>query len=252
MGLVRVDKGPVSLPFGPPGYTGGASVASLDVEGGRPATAVVVDRWPLVRLGLAAVLTAGGIPEVSQASKASEGLLLVRVRGIELVVFGSPLDGVSPATVRSAKHDVTPPKIVVLIPPADAAGAEVSALFAAGADALLVASIEPRELADALARVRRGERVVGPELGPSLTRRPVPEPPPPAPPDDENGSGSLTAKEREVLALLAQGHSNKQIARALYVSDATVKTHLQHIYGKLDAQNRFGALSRAKELGLLR
>ena len=56
----------------------------------------------------------------------------------------------------------------------------------------------------------------------------------------------------EVLALLAQGHSNKQIARALYVSDATVKTHLQHIYGKLDVQSRFGALSRAAELGLLR
>ena len=68
----------------------------------------------------------------------------------------------------------------------------------------------------------------------------------------DDAAGPLTAKELEVLALLAQGHSNKQIARALYVSDATVKTHLQHIYGKLDVQNRFGALSRANELGLLR
>ena len=55
-----------------------------------------------------------------------------------------------------------------------------------------------------------------------------------------------------MLALLAQGHSNKQIARALYVSDATVKTHLQHIYVKLAVQSRFGALTRAGELGLLR
>ena len=64
-------------------------------------------------------------------------------------------------------------------------------------------------------------------------------------------AGPLTAKELEVLGLLSQGHSNKQIARALYVTDATVKTHLQHIYVKLGVQNRFGALTRAGELGLL-
>lgn len=216
--------------------------------GGGAATAIVVDRWPLVRLGLVGVLAASGVDVVGQAAKASEGLLLIRVRGVDLVIFGSPLDGMSPSAIRSVKHDEDPPKIVVLIPPAKAAGAEVGTLFAAGADALLVASVGPEELADALMRVRRGERVVGPELGPSMTKRPAPGEPPPKP--DE--AGSLTAKEMEVLSLLAQGHSNKQIARALYVSDATVKTHLQHIYGKLDVQSRFGALSRATELGLLR
>jgi DNA-binding CsgD family transcriptional regulator len=74
----------------------------------------------------------------------------------------------------------------------------------------------------------------------------------------EAGTGSgrpsptlLTGKETEVLALLAQGHSNKQIARALYVSEATVKTHLAHVYAKLEVQSRHHALSRAVELGLL-
>jgi len=221
--------------------------------GGRPATAVVVDRWPLVRLGLVGLLDAGGFDVVGQAAKVSEGLLLARLRGVDLVVFGSPIDGLSPTAVRSAKHDDSPPKIMVLVSPSNGVAADVSGLFAAGADALLVASVGPEEFADALSRVRRGERVVGPGLGPvrpSTARQVAPDERPREAVGEEVG-GSLTAKEGEVLALLAQGHSNKQIARALYVSEATIKTHLQHIYGKLAVQNRFGALSRAAELGLI-
>ena len=216
------------------------------MSGGRPGTAVVVDRWPLVRLGLGGVLAAGGIVMVGQAAKVSEGLLLARVGGVDILVFGSPIDGLSPTAIRSARHTDHPPKVVVLVGPSGADG-DVSTFFAAGADALLVASVGPEELADALARVNRGERVVGAGLGPGNDPVPLTA----APPAPDDGGGPLTAKEREVLALLAQGHSNKQIARALYVSDATVKTHLQHIYGKLAVQNRFGALSRANELGLL-
>ncbi len=217
--------------------------------GGAPGTAVVVDRWPLVRLGLVGVLSKSGVDVIGQVAKASEGLLLVRLRGVDLLVFGSPLDGLSPTAIRSAKHDHAPPKIVVLVPPGQPDGADLGHLFAAGADALLSAAVGPDALSDALARIGRGERVVGPELGLSASR--------PSPPDElispaDEANGSLTAKELEVLALLAQGHSNKQIARALYVSDATVKTHLQHIYGKLAVQSRYGALSRAAELGLLR
>lgn len=225
------------------------------MAGAGSATAIVVDRWPLVRLGLVGVLAAGGVDVVGQASKASEGLLLVRLRGVDLVVFGSPVDGLSPAAIRSAKRDDAPPKVVVLIPPANARGADVSTLFAAGADALLVASVGPDELADALDRIGRGERVIGSELGPDRSRGRREQPKGTNPTDvlsPTDDGGSLTAKELEVLALLAQGHSNKQIARALYVSDATVKTHLQHIYGKLAVQSRFAALSRANELGLLR
>ncbi len=225
------------------------------MRGGAAVTAVVVDRWPLVCLGLAGVLTSGGIDVVGQAAKASEGLLLVRLRSVDLVVFGSPLDGLGPAAVRSAKHGRCPPKVVVLVPSSPASTFDVvSALFAAGADALLLDSVGAEELSDALARVERGERVVGPELGPSRAAEPEPAADP-HPPDDAaaavDDGGPLTAKELEVLGLLAQGHSNKQIARALYVSDATVKTHLQHIYAKLEVQSRFGALSRATEMGLL-
>lgn len=218
------------------------------MRGGAGVTAVVVDRWPLVRLGLSGVLAKSGIKVVGEAAKVSEGLLLVRLRGAGLLIFGSPLDGLSPTAVRSARHDQAPPKVVVLVGPDAATGAEVSSLFAAGADALLLASVGSEELADALVRIGRDERVVGPELGLDLGGTPsrVEEPALSAP------AGPLTVKELEVLGLLSQGHSNKQIARALYVSDATIKTHLQHIYVKLAVQSRFGALTRAAELGLLR
>jgi len=221
------------------------------VEGGVGATAIVVDRWPLVRLGLSGVLAKGGIAVVGESAKLGEGLLLVRLLSAGLLLIGSPLDGLSPAAVRSARHDARPPKVMVLVAPGTAPG-EVGDLFVAGVDALLVASVGPAELADALARVGRGQRVVGPELG--LTGGPggPPEAKEPEPdPGVRSEGGTLTAKELEVLGLLCQGHSNKQIASALYVSEATVKTHLQHIYVKLEVRSRLGALTRAGELGLL-
>jgi ATP/maltotriose-dependent transcriptional regulator MalT len=62
---------------------------------------------------------------------------------------------------------------------------------------------------------------------------------------------TLTGREREVLVLLAAGHSNREIASSLYVSLPTVKTHLAHIYAKLGAKNRNEALGRAVAAGLL-
>jgi DNA-binding NarL/FixJ family response regulator len=210
-------------------------------------TAIVVDRWPMVRLGIGEVLGAFAVRVVGEATKASEGLLLARTHEADLVVFGGTADGIGPGAVRLAKADGVTASVIVLVD-GPASSSDLAALLSAGADALLVASVDRTELVDALERVLRGERVVSPSLGPTLAagRRDAgsraPEP---------GQRGPLTAKEVEVLRLLAQGHSNKQIARALYVSDATVKTHLQHIYAKLDAPGRHVALTKAAELGLL-
>jgi DNA-binding NarL/FixJ family response regulator len=215
------------------------------VPGGGAPTAVVVDRWPLVRLGIAGALRACGVVVVAESAKASEGLLLTRSNEADLLVLGSPGDGLNPATIRTVKRDADGPRVVALV--AAATGPELRALFTAGADALLVASTSAADLGDAVTRLMLGERVVGANLGMAFTGG-----------TGEAGTGSgrpsptlLTGKETEVLALLAQGHSNKQIARALYVSEATVKTHLAHVYAKLEVQSRHHALSRAVELGLL-
>jgi DNA-binding NarL/FixJ family response regulator len=215
---------------------------------GKTLTAVVIDRWPMVRLGLGEVLGAGSVMVVGEASKASDGLLLARTHNVDLVVFGATADGLGPAAVRLAKADGLLAAVVILVS-GPASTSDLVALLGAGADALLVATVSREELTDALVRVRRGERVVAPSLGPALARRR--DDAPERAPAEGTERGPLTAKELEVLRLLAQGHSNKQIARALFVSDATVKTHLQHIYAKLDAQGRHGALTKAAELGLL-
>jgi DNA-binding NarL/FixJ family response regulator len=214
---------------------------------GKTSTAVVVDRWPMVRLGIGEVLGSSAVRVVAEATKASEGLLLARTHEVDLVVFGGTADGLGPAAVRLAKAEGGIGSVIVLID-GPASSADLAALLNAGADALLVASVGREELTDALERVRRGERVVAPSLGPSLAagrRESAPRS------TEQSERGPLTAKEVEVLRLLAQGHSNKQIARALFVSDATVKTHLQHIYAKLGAPGRHVALTKAAELGLL-
>ena len=90
-------------------------------------------------------------------------------------------------------------------------------------------------------RVVSGERVVDPAI---LVND--------ASADEQPESASaLTAREREVLVLLASGHSNREIAASLFVSLPTVKTHLAHIYAKLGAKNRNEALGRAVAGGLL-
>jgi len=66
-----------------------------------------------------------------------------------------------------------------------------------------------------------------------------------------SGGPALTARERSILELVAQGHSNKEIGRALVISPETVKTHLENVYGKLAVQRRAQAIARAKDLALL-
>ena len=83
-----------------------------------------------------------------------------------------------------------------------------------------------------------------------LLQAPVAEPPPAGVPPQTTVE-ALSAREREVLQLIANGATNEEIARRLVVSPNTVKSHVKNIYGKLDAGNRTQAVARARALGLL-
>ena len=100
--------------------------------------------------------------------------------------------------------------------------------------------------AAAQGRAPAGGRAVEPVFVPLLVALAQPEAPP-----DGNGGPVLTIKEREILAQLARGASNKAIAGALFVTPATVKTHLAHIYAKLGARSRHEALTQAFATGIL-
>ena len=115
----------------------------------------------------------------------------------------------------------------------------------AGADGYLLKNSEPEELRKAILQVVEGKAVLSPEVTRSVLKVVV------------NGQGvvldgGLSKRELEVLECLAQGKTTIQIASELYVSENTVKTHVRHILGKLEASNRAEAVSKAAQMGLIK
>lgn len=218
-----------------------------------PATAVVVDEWPLVRLGIGQALRSLSIRVAVELSGGADAARRVgEGAGAGWLILGTFRDAATADVVRKARALEQPPRVVVLL---DHVSREsLAGLLSLGVDALLVRSVGPEELADAVGRVDKGERVVAPALLPLLvgvlgsTGGEGDE----APAGGDGPDGALTRKELEVLTRLAEGRSNKDIADALYVTPATVKTHLAHIYTKLGVAGRQEAVARAVELGLLR
>lgn len=228
--------------------TGDRRMASRMAPPGQAAdlrgTAVVIDEWPLVRAGVAQVLQEHGIRLVGEAEAAAEGLHLARTERASILIVGTPGDCSLIEVIRSVRQGPRGPRVIALL--TRTPSSELRELLTLETDALLLRSVGQSELGAAVGRVLAGERVV---TGPLLSL--LAGAPSPTPAVDADGGGGLTSKERLVLARLAQGSSNKEIASALHVSAATVKTHLSHIYAKLDASGRHDALARAMELGLL-
>ena len=200
-------------------------------------SAVVADVVPLVRVGLTTVLRAAGHEVVAEVASARDMAKAVVEHSPELVVVGVVNDlsvAEMARQVREVGHRV---RLVLLLPraPRDS----LADLLAVDVDGLLARSIAPEDLCRAVARVVAGERYIDPALVSGDA------------PDEDLEPMTLTAREREVLGLLASGSSNREIASALFVSLPTVKTHLAHIYDKLGARNRNEALGRAMTLGLL-
>jgi DNA-binding NarL/FixJ family response regulator len=122
--------------------------------------------------------------------------------------------------------------------------------LAAGASGFLLKTAPPAQLVDAVRTVAAGEAL----LAPTVTRRLIAEFVRRPPPGDDvpDRLGELTEREREVLALIARGLSNAEIAASLVVSGATVKTHVNRILSKLDLRDRVQAVVLAYETGLVR
>jgi DNA-binding NarL/FixJ family response regulator len=216
---------------------------ALDVEGRDGAIAVVADLVPLVRLGVAAVLGPLGYDVRGETALGRQVPELVREHRPDLLVLGAVADLAPAEVVRRLREHEPPPKVVLLMPRTHRE--ELAELLSLDTAALVVRTLPAPELALAVERVARGERVVAPAVLSTLVGSMAPAA------DDLTEQTSLTAREREVLALLADGQSNREIASSLYVSLPTVKTHLAHIYAKLGARNRNEALGRAVALGLL-
>jgi DNA-binding NarL/FixJ family response regulator len=207
-------------------------------------TAVIADELGLVRAGIAGVLEARGIDVVGQTRSGRELVSLATVDRPDLAVVGTPAD-LDPAEVVRRLVRLRPhPEIVVLVPPAQEH--VVRYVLAMGATGVALRSVEADELGLVVDAVRKGERHVVPGLHHALAGDLK------LPALDERTTDVLTTREREVLALLAEGRDNREIAAALSVTLATTKSHLARIYAKLDSKNRNEAVARAVSLGLLR
>ncbi|QDO90088.1 response regulator transcription factor [Ornithinimicrobium ciconiae] len=205
---------------------------------------LLVDDHPVVRSGLRAVLEATGRVEVvGEAASGEQALALVPRLTPDVVLMdlnlGEGMDGVS-ATTRILTGGAGEQAPAVLILTTYDHDTDIVRAVEAGASGYLLKDASPETIADAVAAAARGETVLASGLAQRLVSR-MRAPAEPA----------LTPREFEVLRLVAQGAGNRAIAKELFVSEATVKTHLVHAYDKLGVDNRTGAVTAARERGLL-
>ena len=210
---------------------------------------VVADDQALVRTGFRMILTADGIDVVAEAATGAEAIDAVRRTRPDVVLMDirmPVLDGLE-ATRRILAADADGPRILMLT--TFDVDEYVYAALAAGASGFLLKDVAPEQLTAAVRLVRSGDAL----LAPSITRRLVERF---ARGGQETSAvhrdlASLTPREREVLQQLARGLSNAELAAAFQLSEATVKTHVARILGKLQLRDRVQAVVVAYETGLV-
>ena len=207
-------------------------------------SAIVADELALARLGMASVLRAQGVEVIAETPSGREVASVAAMERPDLVVVGQPADLSIGDTVRRLSRLRPAPCVVAALPP----GQEhvVGYLVALGARGVALRSGSAEDLAAVISSALKGEQHVVAGLHSALVGSVRPRP------LAEQPNDLLSSRELEVLACLAQGRSNREIAAALSVTLATVKSHLVRIYAKLEAGNRNEALGRAVALGLLR
>jgi DNA-binding NarL/FixJ family response regulator len=204
---------------------------------------LLADDQPVVRSGLRMILESEPdieiVGEACDGAEAVEATLTLRPDLILMDIAMPKLDGIE-ATRRIAATGATARVLVLTTYGLDE---NVYDALKAGAAGFLVKTDPPEQLVDAVRSVTRGDALLAPEITRRLIDRFVARRPSRPSPELE----ALTAREREVLELLARGLTNAEIANELVVSDGTVKTHVAHILAKLDLRDRTQAVIYAYE-----
>lgn len=202
---------------------------------------MLADDHPVVRAGLRAVLeTEADFAVVAEASTAEEAVKLAGELAVDVVLmdleFADGMRGAQ-ATAQIAQRADAPRVLVLTTYDTDA---DILAAIEAGAAGYLLKDVPPEELASAIRRAAGGQSALAPSIADRLIDR------------VRTPATALSNREIEVLELVSAGMSNKQISQELFLSQATVKSHLVHIFGKLEATSRTSAVAIAKERGLIR
>jgi DNA-binding NarL/FixJ family response regulator len=206
----------------------------------EPITLLLVDDHPVVRDGLRGMCEASADFEVvGEASNGPEGVRLALSLDPDVVLMdlrmpgGGGVEAITELQRRKARAHV----LVLTTYDGDR---DIMAALDAGATGYLLKCAPRDELFAAIRAAAGGEAVLSPAVATRVVSR-----------MRSSGVGELSGREREVLALVARGRSNREIARALFVSEATVKTHLGHVYDKLGVKDRAAAVATAYERGVL-
>jgi DNA-binding NarL/FixJ family response regulator len=202
---------------------------------------VIVDDHPVVRDGLRGMLESQ--PDFEVVGEASDGEAAVRITEtlkpeIVLMDLRMPeMDGVTALREIKASN----PQVQVLVLTTYDSDADILPAIEAGASGYLLKDSSREELYTAIRATARGETVLAPAVAARLVGRMR------APAEEQ-----LSSRELEVLQLVAEGDSNSEIASRLHISQATVKSHLIHIFGKLGVSDRTAAVTVALRRGILR
>jgi DNA-binding NarL/FixJ family response regulator len=216
----------------------------------EPIRVVLVDDQELVRTGFRMVLDAQpDIDVVGEAGDGGQAVELLRATTTDVVLMDvrmPRLDGIEATRRICADHENVK---VIILTTFDLDEYAFSALRA-GASGFLLKDAGPAQLVAAIRAVRSGDAVVAPSTTRRLLDRFMPHLPS-ADAAPAAATAPLTAREREVLLLVARGHPNLEIAKRLYVTEATVKTHVGRILTKLNLRDRVQAVVYAYETGLI-
>ncbi|GMA21490.1 response regulator transcription factor [Arsenicicoccus piscis] len=201
---------------------------------------LIVDDHPVVRSGLVALL--GAQPDleiVGESASGEEAVQLAAQTAPEVVLcdlrLGAGMDGV--AVTRALAGLAASPAVVILTTYDH--DVDIVRAVEAGAAGYLLKDAAPAEIAAAVTQAAAGETI----LSPDLTERVIHT--------MRNRTAGLSARELDVLRLVAQGLSNRDTAARLFVSEATVKSHLIHVFSKLGVDSRTAAVAAARAAGLI-
>ena len=201
---------------------------------------LIVDDHPVVRSGLRALLDgADGVQVVGAAASGEEALEAVERTHPDVVLcdlrLGQGLDGVGVTSALRARPDG--PAVLILTTYDN--DSDIARAVLAGAAGYLLKDAEPEDIVAGIADAAQGRLVLSRDLEGRVVERMT------------QGVPTLSVRELDVLRLVAEGVTNRGIAKQLFISEGTVKTHLVHAFAKLGAESRTAAVAAARRHGLL-
>lgn len=203
---------------------------------------IVVDDHPIVRSGIVGLLSLDdGIDVVGEASDGAEAIALATAERPDVVLMDLRMPNLSGAAA-TARITATLPDVRVLVLTTHEGDDDILGAIEAGASGYLLKAAPQEEIVAGIRSVAEGHTVLAPSIAATLVTRMRRE---------GTTRPSLSPRELEVLRLVSRGRSNPEIARELFIGEATVKTHLLHVFEKLEVSDRTRAVTLALELGLL-